>query len=773
MTREKGKRPLRREVLGLDEELGHQLEVLWKKAEQGIHGLQMSREGHQQGTLHCRAVEDHLSALIPDSWKGMRFAVLDLFLLSAAAALHDIGKANDSPDDHGHRSARRVREEPKLFGLEKAQATAVAWIIQAHNDGNLEALPSGSIHVGVNDVDVRRLAALFKVADALDTYYRRVPNQSVGSIGKQTENDPKTRFRSMVMGWGFDDQGRIELDMMPKNWDDVRVIHAGYDMIRQEIQSVAPTLQKADLACELALRVSVVELLGQTISGEEAEQRVKEGKRQREWMSLMAKEYASSRTPLQVAQMARLYAVREQIVPDDDQIPLLLHSCLLGRGPAWFWLRCFPGRRILGPLLDALAHRIPDIWWRAASTVAALVGPEAVPDLQEMLSDENDNVRQVSASALAEIYKGMGKEGAAKLQEMLNHEDTAVRREAGVVLVWLLGHEDIPILRQLLEDEDRSIRREAFQALQMLLWEMKRRAMPYVYEMIKSTNEMEQRVAKLTLSRVAKREDVSDLRTLLSGSDGEVRKLAVYALARVAGRDAIPDLKELLKDQDTQVGEALVSELARVMGPEDISDLQEMLRNKDRNVKCRAAEVLAKIYYRMGPEGIHGLREMLNHREARVRWRAVCALEQPVDQVLFSELQRLLLEDSDVRVREEAARVLAQIMQGIGQEGIPCLESMSAIRNENIRKEAERALVQVRRQEGRDGIPYLKEMLKDAYSYLRPGAAEALKELMTEEDLAWLTEWVICYPESGLQEVVNELLVHLDHRLYFEPLFCQ
>ena len=98
MQREKGKELLRETVKRLDERLWHQLEQVWQLAEEGIQDAQRSKDGHQQGTPHCRAVEENLAALIPDDWKGTQFTATDIFALSTAAALHDAGKAGDLPD---------------------------------------------------------------------------------------------------------------------------------------------------------------------------------------------------------------------------------------------------------------------------------------------------------------------------------------------------------------------------------------------------------------------------------------------------------------------------------------------------------------------------------------------------------------------------------------------------------------------------------------------------------------------------------------------------
>ncbi len=78
MQREKEKESLRKAVQRLDEELWHQLERVWRLAKEGIQEAQKSKDGHQQGTSHCRAIEENLAGLIPDDCKVTRFSAADL-----------------------------------------------------------------------------------------------------------------------------------------------------------------------------------------------------------------------------------------------------------------------------------------------------------------------------------------------------------------------------------------------------------------------------------------------------------------------------------------------------------------------------------------------------------------------------------------------------------------------------------------------------------------------------------------------------------------------
>jgi HEAT repeat protein len=1117
MQREKGREPLREAVKRLDKRLWHQLEEVWRLAEEGIQDAQRSKDGHQQGTPHCRAVEGNLAALIPDDWKGTRFTAADLFALSAAAALHDAGKAGDSPDDHSHVSMWEIRDRPAAFGLDQGQAIAVGWIVWAHNKGDLEALPVEPVSLGVADVDVRPLAALFKLADALHTGYRRVSRQVVEFGGKRAEDNPKTRFRLQVTGWRFDVQGRIALDAVPKVWDDVAVIHTGFEVTCRELEPVAPTLQDAGFVWELTLHVDDTDLERKAREEIEAERRVErafvgmdyfieadaahfkgraddaqalwrrvmavpltllvgdsgvgktslihaglfprihqarwrtaytrpfddpdrhvirdllrdlhdlvegeppsgvtivdtlawackalgackllvvldqfedvvrvplpemldglrralvavqagrfrnlrllvsyradaeaalgplfqevagsdrglprtylqslsragaraaleagfveaqvavsdplldtiagelgiqtptagvyppyvqmvgetlrraahnenEGilteelyrtrggcdgiigryllqrlaefgereemarrvlvalvrstgvkgqrsleelqaetkldvelltpllaelvdkrmirhlgggryeivhdylallvdqeivneerrlKRLRELFDLKARAYVTNHVPLQAAEMAELYAIREQILPNDDQMRLLLHSCLLDRGPAWFWLRGARRARYLPLLGDALASPIRSLRLNAVSIIVQVAGQGAIPDLWEMLKDDDWTVRQAAAQTLAQVFQQMGREAIPDLRGMLKDKDENVRQAAVEALAQVAGREADPDLRGMLkEDRDENVRRAAVEALAQVAGQ---EVIPDLRELLKDGMWDMRQAAVEALAQVAGQEAIPDLRGMLKDKDEDVRRAAVEALAQVAGQEAIPDLRGMLKDED--VREGVVEELAQVfqqMGREAIPDLGEWLEDEEWVVRRAAVEALAQV---AGREAIPDLRGMLKDKGENVRRAAVEALAQVAGQEATSDL-RGMLKDKGENVRWAAAQALAQVA---GREAIPDLRGMLEDKDENVRWAAVEALAQVA---GREAIPDLREYLKGEHEYMQWRAEQALEELVTEDDLTWLAEWAARYLLSAIGEVANHLLIRLDRKLY-------
>ena len=82
----KGEKSLRGVTKG---DLLTQIEEIWRKGK-SYHDAQ--KGDNIQGTLHCEEVETNLSKLIPDDKKDKELKRVDLFVLSAAACLHDIGK---------------------------------------------------------------------------------------------------------------------------------------------------------------------------------------------------------------------------------------------------------------------------------------------------------------------------------------------------------------------------------------------------------------------------------------------------------------------------------------------------------------------------------------------------------------------------------------------------------------------------------------------------------------------------------------------------------
>ena len=1120
---------MRKAVRRLDERLWHQLEEIWRRAEEGIHDAQRSKDGHQQGTPHCRAVEDNLSAFIPDDWKGSRFTAIDLFILSTAAALHDVGKAGDTPDDHGHVSMWEVRSRAEIFGLNQGQAEIVGWIARAHNDGNLNALPPTPVPIGSAEVNLRPLAALFKLADALHTDFRRVSLQVVEFGGKHAEDNPKTRFRLRVRGWRFDEGGGIELYAVPKDWDDVAVIHTGFEFTRRELEPIIPTLKEAGFPHELNLRLDeanlkrdgqrqvevqqriervfvgmdyfteqdasrfkgrdldtrtllqrvmgvpltllvgdsgigktsliqaglfpqlhqaqwrtaytrpfddpdrfvvsdlwrdvlkeppsanstiegtmerackavgnarllvvldqfedvarvplpskleglrqallvvqaerfrnlrllvsyradaeatmgpifqkvagsdrglpriylqplnrsgaqaaleagfsgarvtvqaplldiiadelnaqtmtpgvyppYVQMVGETLcaaagqenngvltdelyqakgccsgiighylwgrlaifkekehlarqvlialvrstgvkgqrsleelqaetklSAEQLESLVAELVNQRmirplsggqyeiihdhlallvnqelvdtrerqlrelrELLDLKARAYETTHIPLQTPDMARLFAVREHITPGEDQMRLLLHSCLLGQGPAWFWLRDAPRAKYIPLLRDALTRPISRLRCNTTPFVTRATGREAIPELREMLKDQDGRVRLIAVEAITKVAE---REDIPYLRAILKDQAVDVRLAALKALAQVAGREDIPNLlkhqdtsvqraatetmlrvvepevnlnwRTLLKDQDGRVRQVAVEAIAKIA---RLEAIPDLRGMLKDKDKGVRQAAVEALAQVAGWEGIAGLREMLRDEDKEIKRAALKALAQEARREVIPDFLNMLKDADVYTRQLAAAALIQVAGRQDIPTIQEMLVDKNQNAGRAAAKVIEKV---AGQEDIPILKGMLKHQDTLIRRAAAKALARVAGpEVPFD--WRALLKDRDRIVRQAAVEALTKVA---GREAISDLRGMLKDRNNDVREAAVEALAQVA---GWECIADLQEILKDQDKVVRQAALGVMAQVAGREDVPNLQE-MLKDPDPNVREAALNAL---------------
>jgi hypothetical protein len=128
---EKGKIPIRKILEKRDIGLYHRIETLWMEANE-VQERQRSNEHHQQGHLHCEAVENNLGKIIPDDEK-FRFSPLELFLLSAAACYHDAGKSDDFDEGHALVGMRDIYSHPEKYHLSDPEGKVLSYIIGSHD----------------------------------------------------------------------------------------------------------------------------------------------------------------------------------------------------------------------------------------------------------------------------------------------------------------------------------------------------------------------------------------------------------------------------------------------------------------------------------------------------------------------------------------------------------------------------------------------------------------------------------------------------------------
>jgi hypothetical protein len=200
-----------------DPVLKNELEALWQKA----IPLQDFQTGKtDQSHSHCLRVESNIWSLIHKDIR--KFKDIDLFVLSASAALHDLAKIKkDETKDHGEEVSRWLLhgERWKTLFTEKAKAEAVANIIGVHSNGKIDDLQEEFVIGNPPGILQRSLAAIFRLADMLDSDYRRCPYLVKSFKKLKLHKDIITwTGRSSITGWRISEDGEdIVLQASPEN----------------------------------------------------------------------------------------------------------------------------------------------------------------------------------------------------------------------------------------------------------------------------------------------------------------------------------------------------------------------------------------------------------------------------------------------------------------------------------------------------------------------------------------------------------------------------
>jgi len=244
----KGEKTLREVIEG---DLKIQIEEIWRKAKE-YHGSQ--RGENIQDINHCKTVEKNLYKLMSKN-KEKEPKQIDLFLLSAAACLHDIGKVmSDATQarvgDHGERSKQVILEKYDKLGLGRGQASAVALIVSVHDHGCLDELPDSPFPIGNEESNIIELAAVFRLADMLDTNYQRAPEILSEIKFPKGDIPSKWRGRQSITGWYLDEKNRIILKAVPKK-EEIDAVYTLWSMMNEELSKIAPFLKLYGYPCEL------------------------------------------------------------------------------------------------------------------------------------------------------------------------------------------------------------------------------------------------------------------------------------------------------------------------------------------------------------------------------------------------------------------------------------------------------------------------------------------------------------------------------------------
>lgn len=358
------------------------------------------------------------------------------------------------------------------------------------------------------------------------------------------------------------------------------------------------------------------------------------------------------------------------------------------------------GRRGLPHLQRLLGHPDDIVRTSAACAVARIDPEEGVPMLEELLDEDDRNVRCLVVETLCAIDWHAGKRILARALLSLyadrrgtdpNDDWTLDLRRS---ITRALGRSDDAYVAQSLiaaaGDRDLQVRANAFRALGSL------REWRALTILVKGLGDIDPGIrcqAARSLSRLADPAAFDELLRTLDDPDPDVVVAAISALAVLQDRSAVPYLLKLTGRESDRVaraaGQALRDLRVHVPVPRLI-DLLSASDSGDRE-KLNAASMLG---VSGDTSAVHPLTTALGSRSVQIRIAATRALGRLDDLAALGYLVEVLEGDGDPQVREVAA-------QALGKLGDPsaawALGDAAKSENLGLRKQAQWALLRVGR----------------------------------------------------------------------------
>ena len=263
MEYHRGKTDLRESLKTLDPDLWHISQTIWIDAKTRYHDAQKSKHGHSQGANHCQRVEQILGQLIPDEWRGKdnKITSMELFILTVSAAYHDLCKRPGETRPHAEAAAEDIKNDPERFHLDDHTAKAVSEVVRVHGGGNLSSISDEAFSISLKEVNLREIAALFSLADALDCDEMRVQKETSDEAASKALENMVTLFRIRNSGPHIHENGHISIVVTPKNLDELKIIEESrVSIITQEYNPVISALNEAGYPFNVSIQVSRDEL---------------------------------------------------------------------------------------------------------------------------------------------------------------------------------------------------------------------------------------------------------------------------------------------------------------------------------------------------------------------------------------------------------------------------------------------------------------------------------------------------------------------------------
>jgi len=378
--------------------------------------------------------------------------------------------------------------------------------------------------------------------------------------------------------------------------------------------------------------------------------------------------------------------------------------------------------QVLEPLSRMLRHSDPWVRLSAASSLAGLDHPDAVPLVAEATLDEEPNVRAQACRTLAEIRLPLSGRPLQLVRERLADDHPSVRAASAKALGRVGNADDLAALRAALGDANEGVVVEAAEALGRM---NDRTAIPALVGVLTTGNQATRVAAAAALGRIRDPQVVPELIEQLKNPDSIVRGEVMRSLSDIRDQRALLPILGLALDDDPFLQSYVPFVAARLYQPQHFELFRANLN--DDAFEFRGAAALA-LGLASETRAIPLLRERLRDQHHRVRIGAVRALGILGAKEALEDLETVWHYDPNPQVRDaaEVGLALAQIEGNtLSDRLLHGLDSDTA----TVRLESISLLTAT---DDKRAVDALRPRLHDEEMLIRTAARVAIKTLLDE-----------------------------------------
>lgn len=299
-----------------------------------------------------------------------------------------------------------------------------------------------------------------------------------------------------------------------------------------------------------------------------------------------------------------------------------------------------------------------------ATSQSELAGRDAQA-VRDAVAAQNDAIQRAVRSA------SMGRDAQAKsetptvedpaviaaLIERLKDSDATVRRAAANSLGNLRSRTAVPALIAAITDRNKDVRHAVCEALGNI---RDARAVDALSRALKDEHPDVRHAALDALGEFTESEEITAQQIAPSAQDAraETRAKAAEMLGEIGDRSALPILQRLLRDASADVRRQAVEALGKMQDAGSSTQLMPLIRDSDADVRREALNALCELKVVIPASDLNAL---LTDTDADVRRTAIEYLKEQPALANVAVIQRMMFEDGDEGVREEAVDLLADL----------------------------------------------------------------------------------------------------------------